>query len=69
MASERPEYNEKIRLAVVLAPVGFMSNLQSPLIQTLAANDDFLYVRFIRNRGCGHAKDFLMLVVAVAVAI
>lgn len=36
MASERPEYNRKIRLMVSLAPVAFMSNLSSPVIKMLA---------------------------------
>ncbi|XP_041984663.1 lipase 3-like [Aricia agestis] len=33
MASERPEYNEKISVMVALSPVAFMSNMKSPVIR------------------------------------
>lgn len=36
MASERPEYNEKILLMQALAPVVFMTNMQSALCRYLA---------------------------------
>jgi lysosomal acid lipase/cholesteryl ester hydrolase len=31
MLSEKPEYNEKIKLFVALAPVAFMSHIKSPI--------------------------------------
>lgn len=36
MASERPEYNEKIILMQALAPVAIMRNLHSPIARALA---------------------------------
>lgn len=33
MASERPEYNDKILSMQALAPVAYMSNLRSPLVR------------------------------------
>lgn len=46
MASQRPEYNEKIRLMVSLAPIAFMSNTAHPLLKVLVQNKDILYVSF-----------------------
>lgn len=37
MASERPEYNDKIIAMQALAPVAFMSNLRSPIIRAAGA--------------------------------
>lgn len=31
MLSEKPEYNDKIKLFVALAPVAFMSHVKSPI--------------------------------------
>ncbi|KDR16428.1 Lipase 3 [Zootermopsis nevadensis] len=42
LASERPEYNSKIRAHFSLAPVAFMSHLKSPLIQLASKVDDEL---------------------------
>lgn len=40
MASERPEISEKIKFMISLAPIGFMSNLKSPVrIVAPFAND------------------------------
>lgn len=36
MASERPEYNDKVSLMIALSPVAFMSHAKSPLIRMLA---------------------------------
>ncbi|XP_047122208.1 lipase 3-like [Schistocerca piceifrons] len=36
MASMRPEYNDKIRVMFSLAPVAYMNNLDSPLLQVVA---------------------------------
>lgn len=36
MNSERPEYNAKIRLGVIMAPVVFMEHLPNPIAQILA---------------------------------
>lgn len=44
LASERPEYNSKIRVMFSLAPVAFMSNLKSPLIQLTSKVGDELKV-------------------------
>lgn len=38
MASERPEYNDKIKLMSALAPVAYMSHLQNIFVQLLADN-------------------------------
>ncbi|PZC76037.1 lipase 3 [Helicoverpa armigera] len=36
MASEKPEYNNKIHLMIALAPVAFMSNVKSPIVRLMA---------------------------------
>lgn len=38
MASERPEYNQKVKLAVSLAPVAFMPNIPNSASKQLAKN-------------------------------
>lgn len=38
MASQRPEYNQKVRLMIALAPVVYLSNSVHPLIKVLAEN-------------------------------
>jgi len=42
LCSERPEYNSKIRAMFSLAPIAFMSHMQSPLIQLTATVGDEL---------------------------
>jgi lysosomal acid lipase/cholesteryl ester hydrolase len=37
LCSERPEYNSKIRAMFSLAPVAFMSNVKSPILQMTAS--------------------------------
>lgn len=44
MASERPEYNDKIRLASMLAPSAFLVT-QTPLAKLAIPFSDFLIVR------------------------
>lgn len=44
MASERKEYSEKIKLAVLLAPVGFMSHIPNTASKDLAKNVKILEV-------------------------
>lgn len=46
MASVLPEFNSKIRGAHLLAPAAYMSNMNSPLIRTLAPLVDFAEVIF-----------------------
>ena len=46
MASMRPEYNEKILLMNALAPVVFMSNLQSPIVRGSAQFLNTAHVMF-----------------------
>lgn len=36
MASEKPEYNDKIRLASLLGPAAYMEHLENPLLQLMA---------------------------------
>lgn len=36
MGSVRPEYNDKIKLAIALAPIGYMSNMTNPFFQVLS---------------------------------
>lgn len=48
MASMRPEYNEKINHAVLLAPVAWVSNLKYPFIDILTQN--LQQLAFIANR-------------------
>ncbi|KRT82468.1 hydrolase, partial [Oryctes borbonicus] len=36
MGSERPEYNEKIKLMVALAPIAYMSHMTNPFFQIVA---------------------------------
>ncbi|XP_063830436.1 lipase 3-like [Ostrinia nubilalis] len=43
MASERPEYNEKISLMVALSPVAFMSHANSPFVRLLSPTSNLLY--------------------------
>jgi pimeloyl-ACP methyl ester carboxylesterase len=46
LATERPEYNNKIRAMFSLAPIAFMSNLNSPLLQIVSTIGDELGVRY-----------------------
>lgn len=55
LASERPEYNSKIRAMFSLAPVAFMSYLKSPIIQLASKVGDELKVTWKLN------KDFYTL--------
>lgn len=43
MASERPEYNEKIGLMVALSPVAFMSNARSPIVRLIAPGTSLIH--------------------------
>lgn len=43
MASERPDYNDKIKLMVALSPVAFMSNVRSPIIRLLSPGTYILH--------------------------
>ena len=45
MASERPEYQEKMIASFALAPVAFISNIKNPLIRVLATFTEVIYVR------------------------
>jgi len=38
MASDRPEYNDKIRLSSLFAPVMFVENINDPVVQNLSQN-------------------------------
>lgn len=42
MASERPEYNEKIGLMIALSPVAYMSNAKSPFVRMVAPHGPLL---------------------------
>jgi lysosomal acid lipase/cholesteryl ester hydrolase len=44
LCAERPEYNSKIRAMFSLAPIAFMSHMESPLIQLVATIGDELGV-------------------------
>lgn len=44
MASERPEYNDKILLMTAMAPPEYMGNSNDPLIQLAVKNMDLLQV-------------------------
>ena len=46
MASERPEYQEKIIASFALAPVAFVSNIKHPLYRVLSTFTEVIYVRF-----------------------
>lgn len=46
MASEHPEYNEKIKLMVALAPVAFMESLPNILLKLVATMHKILSVSF-----------------------
>ena len=46
MASERPEYQEKMIASFTLAPVAFISQIRNPLIRKLATFTEVIYVRF-----------------------
>lgn len=44
MASERPEYNSRIRLMAALAPIAYMSNLTNPFLQVVSLFQNTLEV-------------------------
>ena len=46
MASERPEYQEKMIASFALAPVAFLSRTENPLFQMLAPYTGDIYVCF-----------------------
>jgi pimeloyl-ACP methyl ester carboxylesterase len=46
LASQRPEYNSKIRVMFSLAPVAFMSHLKSPIVQMASKVGDELKVTY-----------------------
>lgn len=46
MASERPEYNKKIKLMVAFAPVVYLSNMKQPVLKQLATNYNDVKVNF-----------------------
>lgn len=46
MLSERPEYNEKIVSASLLAPVAFLANLESPPLRLMASESEKIEVNF-----------------------
>ena len=37
MTSEKPEYNDKIKLATLLAPIAYMSNMKNPFFHILSS--------------------------------
>lgn len=47
MASERPEYNDKIRLMSALAPIAYMSNMTNPFFQLLSNFHNTLEVSWV----------------------
>lgn len=47
MCSERPEYNEKIKSNVSMAPVAFLTNQRSPLIKLIVR---FYILMEVKNR-------------------
>lgn len=49
MLSERPEMNDKIRAAALLAPSSFLNNTQSPVFHALTKLQPFLEVSFFFN--------------------
>lgn len=46
MASERPEYNSKIRLMIALSPLALMGNLPHPIARLLSV---FLPAVYVNN--------------------
>ncbi|CAB3237036.1 unnamed protein product [Arctia plantaginis] len=46
MCSMRPEYNEKIKKAILLAPVAWISNIKYPFMDVFASNINLLYSFF-----------------------
>lgn len=43
MASERPEYNDKVSLMVALSPVAYMSNVRSPIVRLMSPGTNILH--------------------------
>lgn len=43
MASDKPEYSEKISVMIALSPVAYMSNAKSPMIRLLAPGSNFIH--------------------------
>lgn len=46
MTSTRPEYNDKIISMQALAPIGYVSNIKSPLIRAIGPFTNSLEVRY-----------------------
>lgn len=46
MASERPEYNDKISLMIALSPVVWMTHVKSPLLKLIAPINPYLHAMF-----------------------
>ena len=49
MCSERPEYNDKVKSMVSMAPIAFLSNQRSPLINLVVRFYVLMEVSFIKN--------------------
>lgn len=43
MASEKPEYNEKVSLMIALSPVAYMSNVRSPIVRLVSPGTPILH--------------------------
>lgn len=44
LLSEKPEYNEKVRVMIGMAPIAFINHVKSPMIRFLATISDPLAV-------------------------
>lgn len=53
MASEKPEYNKKIKAQFSLAPVAYMNHIESPLIKFIAP-----FTNIIGVSSCSHKINF-----------
>ncbi|XP_026324990.1 lipase 3-like [Hyposmocoma kahamanoa] len=47
MASERPDYNDKISLMVALSPVVWMTHVKSPLLRLIAPINPYIHAMFM----------------------
>lgn len=49
LGSERPEYMNKVNAAVMLAPVGYLHNMRTPVLNLLHDVQDLLNVSTVRD--------------------
>lgn len=61
MCSTRPEYNDKIRMQVSLAPIAYVKNMKSMLFSLVPYADqinvNIIIISYLRRYKCSHKID------------